>query len=428
MPDHSSSATPATTPDAATLASIELALLGIEPDTATVDVGADVAEKAAHHGRLLTTDAEGAPVAFVDVTRSDSESVTGVLTSARHGSDDENDGPHAALRLGPGQVDADGAVAVVGHDPVDRPTLDTITADPERPVLLVVLEGPRATPGPETSDVVASTLQLRDELRAAGHTVEVVLLPAPQYGDDRDHALAARIAKAYGATLAQPAGAPDRTTLRAWLDGATGVAPDDWPDASLSAWRRWRPLPHDRGVVVFFTGLSGSGKSTVARALTDRLAETAERRVTLLDGDVVRRNLSAGLGFSRVDRDRNIERIGFVSAEIARHGGMTVCAPIAPFAATRANVRRMVENHGGDFLLVHVATPLAECERRDRKGLYARARAGEIPDFTGISSPYEEPDDADLVLDTSAVSVTDARDAVLGLLRDSGRIGAAGSA
>jgi len=154
---------------------------------------------------------------------------------------------------------------------------------------------------------------------------------------------------------------------------------------------RDRP-PRDRqGAVFFFTGLSGSGKSTLARALTDHILERGDRTVTSLDGDVVRHHLSKGLGFSREDRETNILRIGFVAAEIARHGGLAICSPIAPFESTRSEVRRMVERAGGGFVLIHVATPLAECERRDRKGLYAQARAGLIADFTGISSPYEEP-------------------------------------
>lgn len=185
------------------------------------------------------------------------------------------------------------------------------------------------------------------------------------------------------------------------------------------------------GLVVFFTGLSGSGKSTLARALMDTLLEGG-RRVTSLDGDVVRRHLSAGLTFSKEDRETNIRRIGWVAAEIARHGGIAVCSPIAPFDATRQDVRRYVEGAGGTFFLVHVATPLAECERRDRKGLYAKARAGEIPEFTGISSPYEEPGDADVVVDTTGRSIEDALGDVLeGLgpvagIEDLGRDGRSG--
>ena len=148
-----------------------------------------------------------------------------------------------------------------------------------------------------------------------------------------------------------------------------------------------RPPVDEQGLVLFFTGLSGSGKSTLARALMDRILEQGARTVTSLDGDVVRRNLSAGLTFSKEDRETNIRRIGWVAAEISRHGGVAVCSPIAPFDETRQQVRAMVDEAGGAFFLVHVATPLEECERRDRKGLYAKARRGEIPEFTGISSP-----------------------------------------
>jgi len=175
--------------------------------------------------------------------------------------------------------------------------------------------------------------------------------------------------------------------------------------------------------VLFLTGLSGSGKSTIARDLRDALAERGDRRVSLLDGDLVRRLLSAGLTFSRADRDLNVLRIGYVAAEIARHGGIAICAPIAPYAAARARVREMV-SETGDFLLIHVATPVEVCEARDRKGLYAKARAGVIDHFTGVSDPYEEPADAELVIDTSALSRSDATAAVLGLLTSGGWLAA----
>ena len=179
-------------------------------------------------------------------------------------------------------------------------------------------------------------------------------------------------------------------------DPATVHAVTGEGDAARRDRRPWsrqdQPADDERGLVVFFTGLSGSGKSTLARALHDLILEDGRRTVTSLDGDVVRRNLSAGLAFSKADRETNIRRIGWVAAEIARHRGIAICSPIAPFDATRREVRAMVEEAGGEFVLVHVATPLEECERRDRKGLYAKARAGEIPEFTGISSPYEEPD------------------------------------
>jgi sulfate adenylyltransferase len=191
------------------------------------------------------------------------------------------------------------------------------------------------------------------------------------------------------------------------------------PEAITAELRRARPPKSRRGLVVFFTGLSGSGKSTLARDLRDALLERGDRTVSLLDGDLGRRLLSAGLTFSREDRDLNIARIGYVATEVARHGGIAICAPIAPYAAARAGVREMV-SEVGDFVLVHVATPLTVCEERDRKGLYAKARAGLIDGFTGISDPYEEPADADLVVDTSAVSRRDAVAAVLALLTRSG--------
>lgn len=168
-----------------------------------------------------------------------------------------------------------------------------------------------------------------------------------------------------------------------------------------------------RGLVVFLTGLSGSGKSTISQILRARILDGGGRQVTLLDGDVVRLHLSSGLGFSREDRDLNVRRIGFVAAEVARHGGVAVCAPIAPYADTRADVRRMVTEAGGAFVLVHVATPLEVCEARDVKGLYARARAGELRDFTGIDDPYEVPDDAEVVLDTTGTSARDSAEEIV---------------
>jgi sulfate adenylyltransferase len=202
------------------------------------------------------------------------------------------------------------------------------------------------------------------------------------------------------------------------LDAGAEVPAWFTPPAVAAELRRARPPRAQRGFVLFLTGLSGSGKSTIARNLADVLAERGDRRVTLLDGDLVRRLLSAGLTFSRADRDLNIARIGFVAAEVARHGGIAICAPIAPYAAARARVRQMV-SEVGDFLLIHVATPLEVCEARDRKGLYAKARAGLI-DLTGISDPYEEPLDADLTIDTSTMTREQATEAVLGLLTSGG--------
>lgn len=153
------------------------------------------------------------------------------------------------------------------------------------------------------------------------------------------------------------------------------------------------------GVTIFFTGLSGAGKSTIAEVLLARLQEVQDRSVTFLDGDVIRLHLSKGLGFSREDRDENVRRVGFVASEITRHGGITICALIAPYHTTRQYVRDIVEQQG-IFVEVHVATPLAECERRDMKGLYAKARRGEIKGFTGVDDPYEDPENPELRVDT----------------------------
>ena len=203
------------------------------------------------------------------------------------------------------------------------------------------------------------------------------------------------------------------------LDAGAEIPAWFTPAAVARELRRARPPRSARGFVLFLTGLSGSGKSTIARNLADALAERGDRKVTLLDGDLVRQLLSAGLTFSRADRDLNIVRIGFVAAEVARHGGIAICAPIAPYAGARALVRKMV-SEVGDFLLIHVATPLEVCEARDRKGLYAKARAGIIDQFTGISDPYEEPQDADLVIDTSTATREQATEAVLRLLTSGG--------
>ena len=168
--------------------------------------------------------------------------------------------------------------------------------------------------------------------------------------------------------------------------------------------RRTSPARSRQGFTVFFTGLSGSGKSTIANALMVKLMEMGGRPVTLLDGDVVRKHLSSELGFSKEHRDLNIKRIGYVASEITKNGGIAICAPIAPYTATRRAVREMIEAFGA-FIEVHVATRLEECERRDRKGLYKLAREGKIKEFTGISDPYEAPTKSELVVDTENVDV-----------------------
>ncbi|WP_374643696.1 bifunctional sulfate adenylyltransferase/adenylylsulfate kinase [Tabrizicola sp.] len=168
--------------------------------------------------------------------------------------------------------------------------------------------------------------------------------------------------------------------------------------------RRTSPPRDKQGFTVFFTGLSGSGKSTIANALMVKLMEMGGRPVTLLDGDVVRKHLSSELGFSKEHRDLNIKRIGYVASEITKNGGIAICAPIAPYTATRRAVREMIEAFGA-FVEVHVATSVEECERRDRKGLYKLAREGKIKEFTGISDPYEVPEKPELRVETEGTDV-----------------------
>jgi len=185
--------------------------------------------------------------------------------------------------------------------------------------------------------------------------------------------------------------------------------------------RKTYPVRSRQGVTVFFTGLSGAGKSTIAKVLLSKLLELGMRSVTLLDGDVVRKHLSSELGFSHAHRDLNILRIGYVASEITKHGGVALCAPIAPYASTRRKVREMISAHGG-FFEVYVATPLEVCEARDRKGLYAKARAGVIREFTGISDPYEAPEDAEMVFDTRKTTALEAAEAVLTRLEAEGYV------
>jgi sulfate adenylyltransferase len=193
------------------------------------------------------------------------------------------------------------------------------------------------------------------------------------------------------------------TELRRRL--AEGLEIPDWfsfPDV-VAELRRTHPPRHKQGFTVFFTGLSGSGKSTIANALMVKLMESGGRAISLLDGDIVRKNLSSELGFSREHRDLNILRIGYVASEITKNGGIAICAPIAPYTSTRRSVRDMISPLGG-FIEIHVATPIEVCEDRDRKGLYAKARAGIIKEFTGISGPYEAPETPEMVIDTANIS------------------------
>jgi len=186
--------------------------------------------------------------------------------------------------------------------------------------------------------------------------------------------------------------------------------------------RRSFPPRAKQGVTIFFTGLSGSGKSTIANVLLTKFLEVGGRPVTILDGDLVRKHLSSELGFSKEHRDINIRRIGYVASEITKNGGIAICAPIAPYEATRNHVRQMIEPYGG-FILVHIATSVEVCEQRDRKGLYAKARAGILKEFTGISDPYEVPAKAEVTINTGELSPEEAAQEIILHLEREGFIG-----
>ena len=199
------------------------------------------------------------------------------------------------------------------------------------------------------------------------------------------------------------------TDARLKRDLAVGEEPPDWfsyPEV-VAELRNVYPPRNRQGFTLFFTGLSGSGKSTLAKIVYGKLVEGGRRPATLLDGDIVRQNLSSELGFSKVHRDLNIRRIGYVASEITKNGGIAICAPIAPYRETRRAVRELIEERGA-FIEVYVATPLEVCEARDRKGLYAKARKGLIPEFTGISDPYEVPERAELTINTADASPMEA--------------------
>jgi sulfate adenylyltransferase len=413
---------------------------------------------------LVLTDQEGAPIAALDVTETWAarDDATGVGGRVRR-IGDGGSGPFRRLRRGPAEVRSllpPGRVLGVFADrPLHRPQLAQLAYSARtlagHLLVLIPVSGP--TPeGISAESLVRCVLAARDRMPPA--TIVAVSLAAR--GDEiRDALLRSRVAAAYGAThmLATGTTMMSGGGLRVLVprelaydarDGQwrsrddipprnrrlplTQVQMDDLLDrgAPLPEWHtppavahelaRRRPPRRKRGLVLFFTGLSGSGKSTVARGVVDALLETGERSVTLLDGDVVRRHLSAGLTFSPRDRDVNVRRIGWVAAEIARHGGLAVCCPIAPYESSRQAARQFATAAGAGFALVYVSTPLAECERRDRKGLYAKARAGRLTGMTGIDDPYEPPEDADLAIDTSELPV---QDAIMTVLRHLGANG-----
>ncbi|GAA1710186.1 hypothetical protein GCM10009809_03170 [Isoptericola hypogeus] len=354
------------------------------------------------------TDAENTPLAV-----SDGDGLRPVKPFARAA------GPHwdPALRRGADDVRAavgdTPAVAVVVAEPPTRSEVAALPGltDGAQHVLLLV---PAARRAPAAGAVGAPGLVrvatgLAEGLRAEdARRVDVVVVPWPADAPEslRWPDVGARYGAGSTVVLATRRADDDAARVAGlgslWSDEVAAL----YPDASARELARAARTARRTGAVVFFTGLSGSGKSTVARALAAELDDEG-LHTTLLDGDEVRHHLSKGLGFDKESRELNVERIGYVASLVASHGGVAVAAPIAPFASGRARVREHAEA-AGTFLLVHVSTPLEVCEARDRKGLYAKARRGEIPEFTGISSPYETPTDADLTIDTSQVSVADA--------------------
>lgn len=320
-----------------------------------------------------------------------------------------------------------GVLAVVLSDFPTKDDLqrahDTIAVRSPRAVLWTVLVGRAAgniDSGPEGPALVRAAERLAP---GGARTVVVPWSPGgwpavvrPEAGDAASDDFVDRVLSGYGADdVLDLAATRSRHDQRAIDDLGSAwhrAVADVYPQESVDELERIHDTSSGEGLVVLFTGLSGSGKSTIAHALAAELPTRLGRETTLLDGDEVRQMLSAGLGFDRESREMNIKRIGYVAGLIAHHGGTAVAAPIAPFADSRKYVRARGEANGR-FLLVYVSTPLEVCEARDRKGLYAKARAGEIDEFTGISSPYEVPDDADLVIDTSVTSVDDALELVI---------------
>jgi sulfate adenylyltransferase len=437
------------------------------PVAVTLEIPGETAGKLALDDPLrrtvILTDQEGAPVAALEATdlwriADDRYGVGGPVQRMGDG----GHGPFQRLRRTPAEVRAllppGRVLGVIADRPLHRPQLAQIAHAARTLAAHLLILIPVSGPGPDglpPEALVRAIFAARDRMPPA----TIVAVPLPPRGDEmRDALLRARVAGAYGVTHVLSTGEmlsgggprvlvprelayDNRDGQWRWRDdipprnrrlAMTPAEIDDLLDRGfpLPEWHtppavakelvRMRPPRRHRGLVVFFTGFSGSGKSTIARGLTDSLREGGERTITLLDGDVVRRELSAGLGFSKADRDRNVRRIGWVAAEVARHRGMAVACPIAPYESARAAVRAMAVQAGAGFLLVHVATPLEVCEQRDRKGLYARARAGQLRGMTGVDDPYEEPRNAELTIDTTAMSVADAVEVVLAYLVENG--------
>ena len=380
---------------------------------------------------VILTDGENTPLARTGAAGS-SEPPEALQPFARHG------GPQwdHRLRITPSASRERLAVAARGRpilglvidDVPTRADLGHAAAamdDLDAEAVLVAVPVSRRPRAPGTvgwAGVTRAALAAAEALRSVrpGTDVVTVVVPWPAAGDDAQPPLQLpSVLRAYGASevlyLSEVRSQAERDRIAALAGVLESAVRDVYPEASAAEVLRAGVEAPRRGAVILFTGLSGSGKSTIARALAEDLADGGPRAVTLLDGDEVRQHLSAELGFDVTSRERNVERIGWVAAEVARHGGVALAAPIAPFARSRARVRAMAEARG-EFLLVWISTPLDVCEARDRKGLYARARAGDVADFTGISSPYEDPVDADLVVDTTTTGVEEAVNSIRALL------------
>ncbi|MDQ0367034.1 adenylyl-sulfate kinase [Catenuloplanes indicus] len=437
------------------------------PAPVTLEVPASIAEGldlTNPVGRaIVLTDPEGAPVAAMEVADAwpTKNGMYGVGGDVRRLGDGTH-GPFQRLRRTPEEIKAllppGRVLGVIADKPLHRPQLAQIAhaAKQLSAHLLVLIPIAEASPdGMPPEALVRAIFAARDRMPPA----TLVAVSLTRRGQEiADALLRARVAAAYGVTHLLSTGeslsgggprvlvprelaydnrdgqwrwreeipprnrklALSQLEINDLLD--RGFPLPEWhtPPAVAKELVRARPPRRHRGLVVFLTGLSGSGKSTVARHVADTVRESGERSVTLLDGDVVRRELSAGLTFSKADRDRNVRRIGWVAAEVARHRGLAICCPIAPYADARAEARKMATQAGAGFVLVHVSTPLEVCEQRDRKGLYAKARAGELTGMTGIDDPYETPTDAELTIDTSELSLADSVKLVMDHLTEHG--------
>lgn len=348
----------------------------IEP---TLSVDADVADDLQPGDTVTLYDPDNTPLADLDLTGvATSEGGQGWLAGSLTALRAPEHGVARAARFHPGDTLVGHLVALFRDRASAADVLRiALTAD-GRPIDLVVEGSP---------DEGRSSRVLRD-LEACAEQLplcRVRYIPDIAFGSDVSDDIARQILDARGAS--------DVFDLRPAVSDSRG----------------------SDGAVILFTGLSGAGKSTIARAVAERISAGGEAHAVLLDGDHVRTELASELGFGRSDRETNLLRLAWVAARVAEAGGIAVCAPIAPFEVTRQGMRAKVEPES-PFIVVYVSTPLAIAEQRDRKGLYEKARAGLIPDFTGIDSPYEEPLDADVIVDTSRRSVEECAAQVLAVL------------